>query len=62
MALKCGRVNSSPLKSLGDKKKKRSMNWLFQNSHGDGKHSIGNIVNNILKTVCGVGWALDLSG
>ena len=34
----------------------RSTNWQLQNSHGDVKHSIGNIVNNILLTIwCQVG-------
>ena len=30
------------------KLKKRSTNWLLHNGHGDGKHSMGNTVNNIL--------------
>ena len=28
----------------------RSTNWLLQNSHGDVKHSVENIVNNIIIT------------
>ena len=33
-----------------------STNWLLQNSHGDVKYSIGNIVNNILIIMYGVRW------
>ena len=34
----------------------RSTNWQLQNSHGDVKYSIGNIVNSIVITVwCQVG-------
>ena len=40
----------------------RSTNWQLQNSHGDVKYSIGNIVNNIVITVCGVRRTLELSG
>ena len=40
----------------------RSTNWSLQNSHGDVKYSIGNIVNNIVITVYGVRWVLDLLG
>ena len=32
-----------------------------QNSLGDVKHSIGNIVNNIVMTVYGARWALEIS-
>ena len=32
-------------------KELRSANWLLQNSHGDVKYSIGNIVNTILITI-----------
>ena len=34
----------------------RSTSLLLQNSHGDVKYSIGNIVNNILITMYGVRW------
>ena len=39
----------------------RSTNWQLQNSYGDVKHSIGNIVNDIVITMYGVRWVLDLS-
>ena len=29
----------------------RSTNWQLQNSHGDVKYSIGNIVNNVVITM-----------
>ena len=35
--------------------------WL-QNSHGDVKYSTGNTVNNIVITMYGVRWVLDLLG
>ena len=51
---------------LGDWVKKmkglKSTNWLAQNSHGDGTYSTGNIVNNIVITVHGARWALELWG
>ena len=34
--------------------------WLLQNSHGDIKYSIGNIVNSMLITMHGVRWVQDL--
>ena len=34
----------------------KTTNWLLENNHGDVKCSIGNIVNNILRTLCGVRW------
>ena len=37
-------------------KELRSTNWLLQNSHGDVKYSIGNIVSNIVITIYGVRW------
>ena len=40
----------------------RNTNWQLQNSHGDVKYSIENIVNNIVITVCGARGVLDLSG
>ena len=43
-------------------KELRSTNWLLQNSHGDVKYSIGNIVNTIQIIMCGVTWVWDLSG
>ena len=36
----------------------RSTNWQLQNSYGDVKHSIGNIVNDIVITMYGVGWGV----
>ena len=36
-------------------KRVRSTNWLLQNSHRDIKYSIGNIVNNIVITMCQMG-------
>ena len=39
----------------------RSISWLLQNSHGDVKYSIGNIVNNAIVTY-DVRWVGDLSG
>ena len=39
-----------------------STNWQLQNSHGDVKYSIGNIVNIIVTTVCGARWALEILG
>ena len=40
----------------------KSTNWQLQNSHRDVKYSIGNIANNIVITVYGVRWVLELSG
>ena len=40
----------------------RSTNWLLQNSHGNVKYSIGNIVNNIIINIYGVRWVQVLSG
>ena len=36
--------------------------WQLQNSHRDVKHSIGNIVGNIVITVYGVRWVLEIPG
>ena len=36
----------------------RSTNWQLQNSHGDVKYSIENIVSNVVITVWGVQWLL----
>ena len=38
----------------------RSTNPLLQNIHGDVNYSIGNIVNNIVITMYGIRWVLDL--
>ena len=38
----------------------KSANWQLQNNHGDAKYSTGNIVNNIVISMCGVRWVLDL--
>ena len=40
----------------------RSTNWLLQNSHGDVKYRIRNIVNNIVLSMYGVRWVVDLLG
>ena len=40
---------------LGDESKK------LENSHMDVKYTIGNIVNNIVTTMCGAKWVLELS-
>ena len=42
-------------------KRLRSTHWQSQNSYGDVKYSIGNIVTNII-IVYGARWVLDLSG
>ena len=36
--------------------------WAVTESHGDGKYSIGNVVNNPLISMCAVRWAQDLLG
>ena len=50
---------------LGGRVKKvkgwRNTHWHLQNSHGDAKHSIENIVNNIVRHTYGVRWVLELS-
>ena len=56
----------SPMaEGLGERVKKvnelRSTNWQLQNSHRDVKYSTGNMVNNIVITMCGARWVLDLS-
>ena len=56
----------SPMaEGLGERVKKvkelRSTNWQLQNSHRDVKYSIGNMVNNIVITMCGARWVLDSS-
>ena len=38
-----------------------STNWKLQNSHGDVKYSTGNTVNNIVITMCGARWMLEIS-
>lgn len=40
----------------------KTTNWQLQNSPGDVKDSIGNIVSNIVVTMYGVRWVLDLLG
>ena len=40
----------------------RSTNWYLENSYGDIKYSIGNIVNNILITINVSRWVLAISG
>ena len=48
------------------RKELRSTNWRLwgynQNSHGDVKYSIGNIVSNIVMIIYGARWVLDLLG
>ena len=39
----------------------RSTNWYLQNSHGDVKYSLGNMVNNIVITMYGATWLLEIS-
>ena len=39
----------------------RSTNWKLQNSPGDVKHSIGNIVNTVITTY-GARWVLEIQG
>ena len=40
----------------------RRTNWQLQNSHRDGKYSIGNIVNNIVITMYSARCVLNLLG
>ena len=40
----------------------RSTNWRLQNSHGDVKYCVGNIVDNAVITLYDVRWVLDLLG
>ena len=40
----------------------RSINWELQNSHRDVKYSTGNVVNNIVITMSGARWILEISG
>ena len=40
----------------------RSTNWQLQSSHGDVNYSVGNIVNNIVVTMYGARWILEISG
>ena len=40
----------------------RGTNWQLQNQYGNVKHSMGNIVNSIVITMCGARWLLDLWG
>lgn len=37
-------------------------NWQLQNSHGDVKYSMGNIVDDVVRTMNGARWAPDLWG
>ena len=46
---------------VNNKNKSKSEKKLFLNSHGDVKFSIGNIVNNIVITMYGARWVLELS-
>ena len=40
----------------------RSINWQFQNSDGNIKCNVTNIVNNIAITMYGARWVLEISG
>ena len=40
----------------------RNTNWYIQNSHGDTKYRIGNIVNIIVITMYGARWVLKTPG
>ena len=40
----------------------RSPDWSVQNNHGGVKYNSGNMVNNILKAMCGVGRVRDFWG
>ena len=40
----------------------RSTDWWLQNCHGDIKNGIENIVNNIVITMSGAIWVLEISG
>ena len=40
----------------------KSTNWLLPNSHRDIKYSLGNVDNNVVMTMCGARWALEISG
>ena len=40
----------------------RSTDWQLQNNHEGVKYSIGNIVNNIVTTVYGARWILEIYG
>ena len=42
-------------------KRSSSTDWKLQNSHGDVKYSIGNIVNNIVITTYGAKCILEIS-
>lgn len=46
---------------MGEKDKQRSTNSVIR-SHGDVEYSIGDILNNIIITMCGISWVLNLSG
>ena len=51
------------VKGLGlSRKGLRSTDWKLQNSHGDVKYSIGNIVSNIGIILYGSRWVLETSG
>ena len=39
----------------------KSTNWLLQNSHKDVKYSMGNRVINIVITIYGASWVLEIS-
>ena len=40
----------------------RNTNWQLPNSRGDVKYTIGNIVSNIVITLHGARWVMDISG
>ena len=43
-------------------KRVRSTSWQLQTSLRDVKQSIGNIVHNIVKTMCEASWVLETPG
>ena len=40
----------------------KSTDWWLQNGHRDAKYSIGNVVNDIVITMYGACWGLEISG
>ena len=40
----------------------RSRNWQLQNTHGDVKYCVGNIVNDIVITMYGARWVFEILG
>ena len=58
-----GPFRGGGVRGLGEKVKGgRSADWQLRNSHGDTKYSTGNTGSNIVITVCGARWALEIPG